>query len=70
MDGLHRLFTLHEVNHNGDFDFTGRNHVNVHAFPCQRFKKFSRHASVTFHADANDGQLADFLGGYDIAQAE
>jgi hypothetical protein len=36
------------------------------SFPCQ----FSSHAGVVLHADAHDGQFADFFGGDHVAQTE
>ena len=63
MNRLHRRFAFRKINNDGNLDFTRRNHVNVHAFLRQRFKQFSGHARVRFHADTDDGQLADFFGG-------
>ena len=36
----------------------------------ERFKHFAGHAGVRFHADADDGQFADFFIGDDFAEAD
>ena len=36
----------------------------------QRLEHLAGHAGVALHADADDGQLADLVGGDDLAEAD
>src|SRR5882724_11196730 len=67
---LHRLFAFGQVNDDGNFYFAGGNHADAHAFLGEHFKHFSRDTSVTFHADADDGELADFFIGENFLEAD
>ena len=55
MDRAHCFFAMLEVDHDGDFDFAGGDHVDVHAVLRERFEHFGCDARMAAHADANDG---------------
>jgi len=70
VNGFHRGFALGQINETEIF-ISLVEIMSMFTPACaQRFKQFFGHARVALHADADDGQLADFLGGNHVAQAE
>lgn len=61
MGGAKGGFALGEGNDHGEFDFAGGNHVDVDVLLGEGLEEFGGDAGVAFHADADNGEFADFF---------
>ena len=61
MGGAKGGFALGEGDDDGEFDFAGGNHVDVDVLFGEGLEEFGGDAGVAFHADADDGEFADFF---------
>src|SRR2546423_14868293 len=70
MDRFHSLFGFGEVHDDRNLNLTGRDHIDVHTLPGERFKHFAGDAAVAFHSDAYDRELSDSVRGDHFAKAD
>lgn len=61
MGGAKGGFALGEGDDDGEFDFAGGYHVDVDVLLGKGLEEFGGDAGVAFHADADDGEFADFF---------
>jgi len=67
---LGRLVDLGLVENDGDFDFGGGDHLDVHAAIAEAFEKGGSHTRVGAHADSDHAELGDTAFFDDFAGAD
>src|ERR1043166_2469562 len=64
------LVSVLQPDDDADLDFAGRDHVDIDAVVRQRLEHLSRDAGMRAHADADNRELRNAIGGFHIARAD